>query len=131
LVSWADQRAARGNCGIDNKIKAEGAKAIAAALTPSTELPYNSSLTSLNLIGNTVGPEGAKALAEALKPNAAGAYCALHTLNLAVNNIQVRTLVARVRLRRSFSMTASPSSHEMGPRLLSVACSQDVSRKPP
>lgn len=77
-----------------NKIKAEGAKAIAAALTPSTEQPCNTSLTSLNLIGNTVGPEGAKALAEALKPNAAGAYCGLHTLNLAVNNIQDEGCVA-------------------------------------
>lgn len=74
----------------DNKIKAEGAKALAAALTPTTDgSPYNTSLTSLNLIGNTVGPEGAKALAHALKPNAAGLYCGLHTLNLAVNNIQV------------------------------------------
>lgn len=71
-----------------NKIKVEGAKAIAAALTPVEGGVYNNSLTALNLIGNTIGPEGAAALAAAIKPNEKGAFCGLHTLNLAVNNIQ-------------------------------------------
>ena len=71
-----------------NKIKVEGAKAIAAAITPTATGFYNTSLTSLNLIGNTIGPEGAAALAAALKPNEKGMYANLTTLNLAVNNIQ-------------------------------------------
>lgn len=82
-----------------NKIKVEGAKAIAAAITPTNTGSYNTSLKSLNLIGNTIGPEGAAAIANAIKPNEEGKYAELHTLNLAVNNIQdegVKSLAAAI-----------------------------------
>ncbi|KAK3275075.1 hypothetical protein CYMTET_16777 [Cymbomonas tetramitiformis] len=67
-----------------NAIRAEGAKALAVALTPNAEGVFNTSLNTLNLEHNDIGLEGAKALAVALSPNAEGVFNgSLNTLSLA------------------------------------------------
>ncbi|KAK3282026.1 hypothetical protein CYMTET_10220 [Cymbomonas tetramitiformis] len=51
-------------------------------------LVFNTSLNTLNLIGNNIGPKGAKALAVALTPNAEGVFnTSLNTLDLTYNQI--------------------------------------------
>ena len=59
-----------------NDIGAEGAKAIAEALT------INTSLTNIDFSSNNIGPEGAKAIAEALKSNTS-----LTSIDFSSNNI--------------------------------------------
>eukprot|EP00854_Cymbomonas_tetramitiformis_P011193 gene11193-biopygen11483 len=74
--------------GSRNNIGPEGAKALAAALTPNAEGVFNTSLSTLNLKGTRIGPEEAKALAVALTPNAEGVLNgSLSTLNLADNKL--------------------------------------------
>ncbi|KAK3268265.1 hypothetical protein CYMTET_23226 [Cymbomonas tetramitiformis] len=72
----------------DNKIRPEGAEALAVALTPNTKGVFNTSLNTLRLGGNRIGSKGAKALAVALTPNAVGVFNgSLSTLNLEGNRI--------------------------------------------
>ncbi|KAK3282617.1 hypothetical protein CYMTET_9653 [Cymbomonas tetramitiformis] len=73
---------------IGNGIGAEGAKALAVALTPNAEGVFSTSLNTLDLSGNEIGSEGAKALAVALTPNAEGVFnTSLNELYLNCNEI--------------------------------------------